>query len=65
MVPSEDSTGETHHRGRITHTGNQHVRWLLVESAWHYRHKPRLTKAIRERSKGVAAGVLAIAWKAK
>ena len=63
VVPSEDSTGETHHRGRITRTGNQHVRWLLVESAWHYRHKPRLTKAIRERSKGVAAGVLAIAWK--
>ena len=65
VVPSEDSTGETHHRGRITRTGNQHVRWLLVESAWHYRHKPRLTKAIRERSKGVAAGVLAIAWKAQ
>jgi transposase len=64
-VPSENSTGEEHHRGRITRTGNRHVRWLLVEAAWHYRHQPRMTKAIRQRSQGVAAGVLAIAWKAQ
>jgi transposase len=64
-VPSEDSTGEDHHRGRITRTGNTHARRFFLESAWHYRHKPRMTKAIRERSKGVAPGVLAIAWKAQ
>ncbi len=35
LVPSEDSSGESVSRGKITRTGNGHVRTLLVEAAWH------------------------------
>ena len=40
LVPGEDSSGEKHRRGRITLTGNALVRRLLVETAWHYQHRP-------------------------
>lgn len=65
LVPSEHSSGETKKRGRITRTGNSHVRRILVESAWSYRHRPRMSCAIRKRNEGVAPGVQAIAWKAQ
>ena len=65
LVPSEDSSGATRRPGRITGTGNTHVRRILVEAAWHYRRPPRLSKALRRRSEGLAAGVRSIAWKAQ
>jgi transposase len=34
LVPCERSSGEKQHRGRITKTGNNRTRWLLVEAAW-------------------------------
>lgn len=34
LVPSEYSSGERQHRGRITKRGNTRMRWLLVEAAW-------------------------------
>jgi len=34
LVPSEHSSGERQHRGRITKTGNTRLRWLLVEAGW-------------------------------
>lgn len=34
LVPSEYSSGERQHRGRITKRGNSRMRWLLVEAAW-------------------------------
>lgn len=40
LVPSERSSGATVQRGRITKTGNSLVRRILVEAAWHYRHRP-------------------------
>ena len=42
LVPGEASSGERHRRGRITKTGNTLVRRLLVEAAWHYRHRARV-----------------------
>lgn len=33
-MPSERSSGERQHRGRITTAGSPRVRWLLVEAAW-------------------------------
>jgi transposase len=65
LVPSEHSSGETQRRGRITRTGNGHVRRILVESAWSYRHRPAMSWAIRKRNEGVAPAVQAIAWKAQ
>jgi transposase len=40
ITPSEYSSGEQQHRGHITKAGNRHARRLLVEAAWHYRHRP-------------------------
>jgi len=65
VVPSEHSSGGSQRRGRITKTGNAHVRFVLVEAAWHYRHGPRLTKTLRARQQGQPATVVAIASKAQ
>jgi transposase len=65
LIPSEQTTGDHRRQGPITKTGNAHVRHLLVESAWHYRRQPRISKALRERSVGLSQQVCAIAWKAQ
>jgi transposase len=65
LVPGEDSSGETHRRGRITRTGNALVRRLLVEVAWHYQHRPGVGVALARRRKGQPARVIAIADKAQ
>ena len=65
LVPGEDSSGEKHRRGRITRTGNTLVRRLLVETAWHYQHRPGVGVALARRRKGQPARVMAIADKAQ
>lgn len=45
LVPGERSTGATVRRLGITKAGNGRVRRALVESAWSYRHLPRIGKA--------------------
>lgn len=65
LVPSEDSTGEKHRRGRITRTGNTLVRRLLVETAWHYQHRPGVGVALARRRKGQPGRVIAVADKAQ
>ena len=40
LVPSEHSSGGKRAQGGITKTGNAHLRRVLVEAAWHYRHRP-------------------------
>jgi len=47
LTPSEYSSGPERHRGHITKAGNQHARRLLVEAAWHYRHRPAYGARIR------------------
>jgi transposase len=65
LVPGEDSSGEKHRRGRITRTGNTLVRRLLVETAWHYQHRPGIGVALARRRKGPPPRVIAIADKAQ
>jgi transposase len=65
LVPGEDSSGEKHRRGRITRTGNALVRRLLVETAWHYQHRPGVGVALARRRKGQPGRVIAIADKAQ
>jgi transposase len=65
LVPGEDSSGEKQRRGRITRAGNDLVRRLLVEAAWHYQHRPRIGVALARRRKGQPAHVIAIADKAQ
>jgi transposase len=65
LVPGEDSSGEKHRRGPITRTGNALVRRLLVETAWHYQHRPGVGVALARRRKGQPGRVIAIADKAQ
>ena len=64
LVPSEHSSGDRTQRGGITKAGNRHVRRVLVESAWHYRHAPRLGAPLRKRREGQPARVIALADRA-
>lgn len=65
LVPSEHTSGQTRRQGPITKTGNAHVRRALVESSWHYRRQPRMSKALRQRSVNLSPEICAIAWKAQ
>ena len=65
LVPREHSSGASQRRGRITKAGNRHVRHVLVEAAWHYRHAPRLTKALEQRQAGQPEAVTDVAWRAQ
>ncbi len=65
LVPSERSSGPTTRRGGITKTGNAHVRRVLVEAAWTYRHPARKTATLQRRAEKVSEQVQDIAWKAQ
>jgi transposase len=65
LVPSEHSSGTKRARGAITKTGNGHLRRVLVEAAWHYRHHPFVSAALRHRQRGAPDTVIAQAWTAQ
>lgn len=65
LVPREYSSGASHHRGAITKTGNAHLRRVLVEAAWAYRHRPSSTGVLRQRQAGQPAAVVTIAHAAQ
>ena len=64
-VARENSSGERIRRGGITKTGNAHLRRILIEAAWAYRHRPAVGAALRKRQATVPAKVKAIAWNAQ
>jgi len=65
LVPSEHSSGTKRARGPITKTGNAHLRRVLVEAAWHYRHRPFVGATLRARQRGAPPEVIARAWAAQ
>jgi transposase len=65
LVPGEDSSGDRHRRGRITKTGNTFVRRVLIETSWHYRHRPGVGPGLAARRQGQPLRVIAIADKAQ
>ncbi len=65
MVSSEHSSGERIRRGAITKTGNAHLRRILVEAAWAYRHRPYLGGELRRRQRSASEKVKEISWKAQ
>jgi transposase len=65
LTPSEYSSGEQQHRGHITKTGNRHARRLLVEAAWHYRHRPHQSARAARLQEQVPAEVRTRAWQAQ
>lgn len=65
LVPSEHSSGDTIKRGPITKAGNTHVRRMLVEAAWSYRHRARITRPLLKRQEELPQNIRDIAWKAQ
>ena len=64
-VSSEYSSGTQTWRGGITKTGNAHLRRIVVEAAWAYRHRPSIGPELAMRQKGASPEVKEIAWKAQ
>jgi transposase len=65
IVASENSSGERTRRGNITKAGNAHLRRVVVEAAWAYRHRPAVGATLRKRQGQVSEEVKEIAWKAQ
>src|SRR6266545_4483405 len=63
LVPSEYSTGDKTRRFSITKTGNAHVRHVLLQAAWHYRHAAS-GSAVRKRRIDQSSALIEIAKKA-
>lgn len=65
IIPSEHSTGDTIRRGKITKTGNSHLRFAFVEAAKQYAHRKAITRTLKKRQEGLPKDVIDIAWKAQ
>jgi transposase len=65
LVSSEHSSGGHERRGSITKAGNAHIRRILVEAAWSYRHRNTVSPALAERRRGCPPEVVRIAQKAQ
>lgn len=65
LVPSENSTGLMTRRGSLTKAGNAHLRRVLIEAAWSYRHKPGVKGDLKKRLEHLPPEVQRISWKAQ
>lgn len=63
LVPSEHSSGDGRVQGKITKTGNQHLRRILIEAAWNNRRPPRVSQELAARHAGQDPRVVAHAMK--
>ena len=65
LVPGEHSSGSKRSQGAITKCGNGHARWMLVESAQQYAHKPKVSPQLSARQKGQSTAVKSLSWRAQ
>ena len=65
LVPGERASGDVCHRGPITKAGNAYLRRVLVEAAWHHRHKVGADQKLKNRRQGQNPLVVSIAHKAQ
>jgi len=65
LVPTEHSSGARRHQGAITKAGNRSARRALVEAAWAYPHRARVSPIIARRQTDLTPPVVALAWKAQ
>jgi transposase len=65
IVSREHSSGERICRGAISKAGNAHLRRIVVEAAWSYRHRPAVGSTLAVRQKNAPATVTALSWKAQ
>jgi transposase len=64
-VSREHSSGERTRRGSISKAGNAHLRRIVIEAAWAYRHRPGLGATLLARQRDQSEDIKAIAWKAQ
>jgi transposase len=64
-VSREATSGARVRRGPITKTGNAHLRRVVIEAAWSYRHRPNIGTTLAARQRGQSEAVKEIAWKAQ
>ena len=60
LVPTLYASGDSARHGKITKTGNGHIRRALVQACWQYRHRPSVGPKLRQRREGQPERVLAI-----
>ena len=65
MVSREYSSGQSVRRGAISKAGNAHLRRIVTEAAWSYRHRPNLGATLNARQSAQSQTVKAIAWRAQ
>lgn len=65
LVPSEHTSGDKRHQGRITKCGNSACRRVLIEAAWQYRLPPKISPPLRVRQEKQPKAVRDISWKAQ
>jgi transposase len=65
MGSREHSSGQSVRRGAISKAGNAHLRRIVTEAAWSYRHRPNLGATLKTRQGGQSEEVKAIAWRAQ
>jgi transposase len=65
LVPSEHSSGASRRQGAITKAGNAHIRRVLVEAAWAYRHRPAVRGAHAKRLEGQPTELAAYSFAAQ
>ena len=65
IVSREHSSGQRISRGSISKAGNAHLRRIVTEAAWSYRHRPALGNALKARQGGCSETVKAMAWRAQ
>jgi transposase len=65
LHPSEHSSGLRRRQGGIAKTGNAHARRVLIEGAWAYRFRAKVSRQIQERQESLDPSIQEIAWKAQ
>ena len=65
IVSREHSSGQSVRRGSISKAGNAHLRRIVTEAAWSYRHRPNIGATLAARQSGSSEAVKAIAWRAQ
>lgn len=65
LHPSEHTSGNRRRQGGIAKTGNGHARRVLVEGAWAYRFRAKVSPQIQQRQESLDPSIRDIAWKAQ
>jgi transposase len=65
LVPSLHASGDSARHGKITKTGNGHIRRALIQACWQYRHRAGVGTRLRKRREGQPERVLTIAENAQ